>query len=133
MKKRSAKVITVIAAAVMLLVLCSCGSGIRGTWHLTSVTIGDETLDMEQLADAVGSGSASDVSVLLVVSGDGTFTLTDDEKSDSDETGTYEEKDGSYIFKISGQDDVSGTLEDGRLVLRGAEDAPYDSMTLEKK
>ena len=133
MKKRSAKVITVIAAVIMLLSLCSCGSGIKGTWQLTSVTIGDDTYDMEQLADAVGSGASSDVSVLLVIDGDGTFTLTDDENSDSDETGTYEEKDGSYIFKINGQDDVSGSLEDGKLVLSGADDAPYDSLTLEKK
>lgn len=133
MKKRSAKVITVIIAVIMLLSLCSCGSGIKGTWQLTSVTIGDVTYDMEQLADAVGSGAASDVSVLLVIDGDGTFTLTDDENSASDETGTYEEKDGSYIFKISGQDDVSGSLEDGKLILSGADDAPYDSLTLEKK
>ena len=88
---------------------------------------------MEQLADAVGSGASSDVSVLLVINGDGTFTLTDDEDSDSGETGTYEEKDGGYIFKINGQDDVSGSLEDGKLVLSGAGDAPYDSLTLEKK
>lgn len=133
MKTRSVKVITVITAAIMLLSLCSCGSGIKGTWHLTSVTIGDDTYDMEQLADAVGSGASSDVSVLLVINGDGTFTLTDDEDSDSGETGTYEEKDGGYIFKINGQDDVSGSLEDGKLVLSGAGDAPYDSLTLEKK
>lgn len=132
MKTRSVKVITVITAAIMLLSLCSCG-GIKGTWQLTSVTIGDDTYDMEQLADAVGSGASSDVSVLLVINGDGTFTLTDDEDSDSGETGTYEEKDGGYIFKINGQDDVSGSLEDGKLVLSGAGDAPYDSLTLEKK
>lgn len=133
MKTRSVKVITVITAAIMLLSLCSCGSGIKGTWQLTFVTIGDDTYDMEQLADAVGSGASSDVSVLLVINGDGTFTLTDDEDSDSGETGTYEEKDGGYIFKINGQDDVSGSLEDGKLVLSGAGDAPYDSLTLEKK
>ncbi len=133
MKTRSVKVITVITAAIMLLSLCSCDSGIKGTWQLTSVTIGDDTYDMEQLADAVGSGASSDVSVLLVINGDGTFTLTDDEDSDSGETGTYEEKDGGYIFKINGQDDVSGSLEDGKLVLSGAGDAPYDSLTLEKK
>lgn len=133
MKTRSVKVITVITAAIMLLSLCSCGSSIKGTWQLTSVTIGDDTYDMEQLADAVGSGASSDVSVLLVINGDGTFTLTDDEDSDSGETGTYEEKDGGYIFKINGQDDVSGSLEDGKLVLSGAGDAPYDSLTLEKK
>ncbi len=133
MKTRSVKVITVITAAIMLLSLCSCVSGIKGTWQLTSVTIGDDTYDMEQLADAVGSGASSDVSVLLVIDGDGTFTLTDDEDSDSGETGTYEEKDGGYIFKINGQDDVSGSLEDGKLVLSGAGDAPYDSLILEKK
>ena len=98
MKTRSVKVITVITAAIMLLSLCSCGSGIKGTWQLTSVTIGDVNYDMEQLADAVGSGASSDVSVLLVINGDGTFTLTDDEDSDSGETGTYEEKDGELLI-----------------------------------
>ena len=73
----------------------------------------------------------------------GEFTLSEEESDNKNSettvlsTGTYEENDGEYVFVIKGQEDVdendvTGILEDGRLILENKNDSGDIRMILEK-
>lgn len=151
------KMISMLLVIVMLCSLTGCsGSGdsadsgnpgdsgdlITGTWYLVEMDTGNGTYNKGELAEIFGAAEDAEISVRLDVKS-GEFTLSEEESDNKNSettvlsTGTYEENDGEYVFVIKGQEDVdendvTGILEDGRLILENKNDSGDIRMILEK-
>ena len=151
------KMISMLLVIVMLCSLTGCsGSGdsadsadsgnpgdlITGTWYLVEMDTGNGTYNKGELAEIFGAAEDAEISVRLDVKS-GEFTLSEKESDDKNSetavlaAGTYEENDGEYVFVIKGQENmeennVTGMLENGRLILENKNDSGDIRMILEK-
>lgn len=131
--KQRRKILAAILSLLVITVLTGCGSEITGTWKLNAVRIGSEEYSLEKLAKVIGSDAADNISVYLIVDDKGKITVSEDEKQNDEKMGTVEQKNDKYLFNIPGQETVTGTIEDGKLILQGNDDDVYDSLILEKQ
>lgn len=136
------RMITAVLITALMLALSGCGGSITGTWYLSEVDTGNNTYDMEELAELLGADEDAEVCVMLDIKG-GEFTLSETEDNSKDgelitlATGTYKEKDDKYIFVIDGQENVKenkvrGVVEDRQLILENKNDSGDIRMILEK-
>ena len=137
------KVISMFLILVMICALTGCGgSSITGTWYLTEVHSGEDIYNMDELAEIFDAAEDAEISVMLKLK-DGEFRLLEKESDDKNSepvvllSGTYEENNGEYSFVIKGQEDVkenevTGVLEDGRLILENKNDSGDIRMILKK-
>ena len=139
------KVISILLVIVMLYSLTGCGGSgdsITGTWYLAEIDTGNSMYNMGELAEILGAAEDAEISVRLDVKS-GEFTLSEKESDDKNSetavlaAGTYEENDGEYVFVIKGQENmeannVTGMLENGRLILENKNDSGDIRMILEK-
>ncbi len=137
------KVISMFLILVMMCALTGCGgSSITGTWYLTEVHSGEDIYNMDELAEIFDAAEDAEISVMLELK-NGEFRLLEKESDDKNSepvvllSGTYEENNGEYSFVIKGQEDVkenevTGVLEDGRLILENKNDSGDIRMILKK-
>lgn len=137
------KVISMFLILVMICALTGCGSNsITGTWYLTEVHSGEAIYNMDELAEIFDAAEDAEISVMLELK-NGEFRLLEKESDDKNSepvvllSGTYEENNGEYSFVIKGQEDVkenevTGVLEDGRLILENKNDSGDIRMILKK-
>ena len=137
------KVISMFLILVMICALTGCGgSSITGTWYLTEVHSGEDIYNMDELAEIFDAAEDAEICVMLELK-DGEFRLSEKESDDKNSepvvllSGTYEENNGGYSFVIKGQEDVkenevTGVLEDGRLILENKNDSGDIRMILKK-
>ena len=137
------KVISMFLILVMMCALTGCGgSSITGTWYLTEVHSGEDIYNMDELAEIFDAAEDAEICVMLELK-DGEFRLSEKESDDKNSepvvllSGTYEENNGEYSFVIKGQEDVkenevTGVLEDGRLILENKNDSGDIRMILKK-
>ena len=97
---------------------------------------------MDELAEIFDAAEDAEICVMLELK-DGEFRLSEKESDDKNSepvvllSGTYEENNGEYSFVIKGQEDVkenevTGVLEDGRLILENKNDSGDIRMILKK-
>ncbi|MDY4834988.1 MAG: hypothetical protein SO181_07600 [Frisingicoccus sp.] len=137
------KVISMFLILVMMCALTGCGgSSITGTWYLTEVHSGEDIYNMDELAEIFDAAEDAEISVMLELK-NGEFRLLEKESDDKNSepvvllSGTYEENNGEYSFVIKGQEDVkenevTGVLEEGRLILENKNDSGDIRMILKK-
>lgn len=133
MKTGRLKILVVVLTLVVMTVCTGCSKEITGKWKLSFVQIGTEEYSLERLAKVIGSDAAEKISVYLIVDDNGKITVSEDEKATEQKIGEVEQKGDKYFFKIPGQDMVTGTIEDEKLILQGNDDDVYDRLMLEKQ
>ena len=123
----SFKIILVLAlAVVMSLALVGCGSGgqkgknLVGTWTATSISQGDTSYNMEELAEY-------GVSLSIAIKDDGTYVYS--MSGEADETGNWTGKDDNNgTIKLEGEE-LSMNYDGTNLTLKDAADG---KMTFKK-
>lgn len=133
MKNGKRKILVVVLALLVTIVCTGCSKEITGKWKLSSVQIGTEEYSLEKLAKVIGSDAAENIVVYLIVDDKGKIMVSEDEKAAEENIGEVEQKGDKYLFRIPGQDTVTGTIEDGKLILQGNDDDVYDRLILEKQ
>lgn len=132
-KQEKKKILAAILMLLITTVLTGCSKEITGTWKLSAVRVGSEDYCLEKLAEVIGSDAADNISVYLIVDDKDKITVSEDEKQTDEKMGEVEQKGDKYLFKIPGQETVTGTIEDGKLILQGNDDDVYDRLILEKQ
>lgn len=149
--KRLKKMIRCIFAMAVLIVavitLASCGSKdtavedpLVGSWTLSEIQAGDKSYTLEELAAAVHSDKAGEVTILLDIDGEGRFALYAGDAKEPVAEGQYSvaeesgEEAGGYLFTVDdGKQHVSATLEEDKLVLHDTVSAVETKMIFVKE
>ena len=103
-KKVIAGIVSAIAVVALCLCLTACSTGIVGTYKFSKMSMSQGGISIEIKAGQEYMGiKVSEDAYSLVVKDDNTFELKANMGTSVTEKGTWEEKDGKYIFTADGE------------------------------
>lgn len=113
------KVVKGLLAAVVFLTLCicmaACSKGITGTYKFSSMSMNQGGLSVEVKAGEAFMGfTITEDAYTLTVNEDNTWTMTVNMGTATTQNGTWEEKDGKYMFTVDGES-IEVTLDGNTL------------------
>ena len=136
MKKSVTKIISLALVLVCMLGLVACGGGgsdVSGTYKLQSVEMAGMSVNLEDLATALGE-SMDDLKVNLELKSDGKFSL---DLSDLDPTlvmdGTYKASGKTVTLTDEDGESLIATLDGDTLTMTEEADGVTASMSFKKK
>ncbi|MDE6504475.1 MAG: hypothetical protein K2L42_01235 [Clostridia bacterium] len=104
MKKVIAGIVSAIAVVALCLCLTACSTGIVGTYKFSKMSMTQGGLSVEIKAGQEYMGvKVSEDAYVLEVKDDNTFVLKVNMGDEMTQTGTWEEKEGKYIFTADGE------------------------------
>ncbi len=124
--------ILIIMVAVMMMTACLVMTGcskIDGSWQLSGLEVGGNTYTIEELAEAVNSQKADEVSIVLEIN-EGNFTLYNDGKVVAE--GTCIETEDGHILNVNGGS-VNAEKSGGELILHDTSSEVESKMVFIKK
>ena len=136
-----------LTVALALGILAGCGGQepevedtLAGSWMLSEMQMGEKSYSLEELAEAVNSGSGGEISILLDIDAEGGFVLHTGDAKEPVAVGQYSadeadgEEAGGYLFSVDGGNrQVKAFLEEGKLVLHDTASSVESKMIFEKK
>ncbi len=124
--------IPIIMVTVMMITAClvmtGCGK-IIGSWQLSELEVGGNTYTIEELAEAVNSQKADEVSIILEIN-EGDFTLSSDGEVVAE--GACVETEDGYALNINGGS-VNAEISGGELILHDTSSEVESKMVFVKK
>lgn len=93
-----------VVFAVLLVCMAACSTGITGTYKFSSMSMNQGGLSLEVKAGEEFMGvTITEEAYSLTVNEDNTWTMKVNVGEDFTQSGTWEEKDGKYLFSTEGK------------------------------
>lgn len=93
-----------VVFAVLLVCMAACSTGITGTYKFSSMSMNQGGLSVEVKAGEEFMGvTITEEAYSLTVNEDNTWTMTVNMGEVFTQNGTWEEKDGKYLFSAEGE------------------------------
>ncbi len=93
-----------VVFAVLLVCMAACSTGITGTYKFSSMSMNQGGLSLEVKAGEEFMGvTITEEAYSLTVNEDNTWTMKVNVGEEFTQSGTWEEKDGKYLFSAEGK------------------------------
>ncbi len=93
-----------VVFAVLLVCMAACSTGITGTYKFSSMSMNQGGLSLEVKAGEEFMGvTITEEAYSLTVNKDNTWTMKVNVGEEFTQSGTWEEKDGKYLFSAEGK------------------------------
>lgn len=93
-----------VVFAVLLVCMAACSTGITGTYKFSSMSMNQGGLSVEVKAGEEFMGvTITEEAYSLTVNEDNTWTMKVNVGEEFTQSGTWEEKDGKYVFSAEGE------------------------------
>ena len=93
-----------VVFAVLLVCMAACSTGITGTYKFSSMSMNQGGLSLEVKAGEEFMGvTITEEAYSLTVNEDNSWTMKVNVGEDFTQSGTWEEKDGKYLFSAEGK------------------------------
>lgn len=104
MKRTMKALLEAVVFLTLCLCLAACSKGITGTYKFSSMSMNQGGLSVDVKAGEAFMGvTVTEDAYTLTVNEDNTWTMTVNMGQNVTQSGTWEEKDGKYVFTTDGE------------------------------